>query len=88
MPLSQVTWPTTRPDLDKLVLDVETDGTVDAVDAYYEKALAITLAAGAHMLFVDHDQNTVMITNLDKKLHFPNLSDSEEKRFGKIVNIT
>ncbi|HUN81025.1 MAG TPA: hypothetical protein VMV81_05880 [Phycisphaerae bacterium] len=34
---------------------------------------------------VDHDQNLVIITNLDPKVHFPSVSGSEEKRLEKIV---
>jgi hypothetical protein len=36
--------------------------------------------------FVDHDQDVVMITNLDKKVHFPNVGESETKRLEKIMN--
>src|ERR1043166_6043914 len=35
---------------------------------------------------VDHDQDVVMITNLDKKAQFPNVGEAEARRVEKIMN--
>jgi hypothetical protein len=36
--------------------------------------------------FVDHDRNLVMITDLKKQLHFPNVPEHEAKKLEKIVH--